>query len=211
MIVPRNRLLFAVGAIVLPFAVVGVLERSALAVSLGMIVLTVVAALLDAALSLGRLRGLNFELPEIVRLTKDRQGNVPVTIKNESRATHQLRIGLAFPREIVLERPDLETTVPADAPVAEAVWPVTPIRRGSYILERIYVETPSMLGLWGIRGVRPVRSELRVYPNIFGERKRLAAIFLNRGAFGVHGTSATPRSWLARRAAAKSRSLSRLM
>ena len=44
----------------------------------------------------------------------------------------------------------------------------------------------SPLGLWGIRGTREVRSELRVYPNLLGERRRLAAIFLNRGAFGIH-------------------------
>ena len=32
----------------------------------------------------------------------------------------------------------------------------------------------------------PVQSEIRVYPNLLSERKSLAALFLNRGAFGVH-------------------------
>jgi uncharacterized protein (DUF58 family) len=31
-----------------------------------------------------------------------------------------------------------------------------------------------------------VQSEIRVYPNLLNERKNLAALFLNRGAFGVH-------------------------
>src|SRR5437899_2362462 len=32
----------------------------------------------------------------------------------------------------------------------------------------------------------PLRSELRVYPNFFTERRNLAALFLHRGAFGLH-------------------------
>src|SRR6185312_13308872 len=32
----------------------------------------------------------------------------------------------------------------------------------------------------------PAQSEIRVYPNLLGERKNLAALFLNRGAFGLH-------------------------
>jgi len=32
----------------------------------------------------------------------------------------------------------------------------------------------------------PVRCEVRVYPNLLTERKQLAALFLNRGTFGLH-------------------------
>src|SRR5262249_33001776 len=32
----------------------------------------------------------------------------------------------------------------------------------------------------------PVQSEIRVYPNLLTERHRVAALFLNRGAFGLH-------------------------
>jgi uncharacterized protein (DUF58 family) len=32
----------------------------------------------------------------------------------------------------------------------------------------------------------PARCEIRVYPNLLSERKNLAALFLNRGAFGLH-------------------------
>ena len=186
MIVPRNRLLFVVAVVAIPFAVVGVVEPASVGLSAAMIAGTLVLALVDAALSLGRLRGIAFELPEIVRLTKDREGNVPITIRNETTRQRWMRVGLAFPREIVTERPDLETVVPANAPAATITWPITPVRRGNFLLERVYVEETSPLGLWGVRTVCPVRAELRVYPNLFGERRRLAAIFLNRGAFGVH-------------------------
>ena len=32
----------------------------------------------------------------------------------------------------------------------------------------------------------PARAEIRIYPNLARERKNLAAMFLNRGAFGIH-------------------------
>src|SRR5262249_57242960 len=32
----------------------------------------------------------------------------------------------------------------------------------------------------------PVQAEVRVYPNLIAERKKLAALFLNRGPLGLH-------------------------
>jgi len=185
-IVPRTRLLFWTAAIVLPFAVLAVFEASALYLAFAAIGGLVVVALIDAALSIGRLHGIGLALPEIVRLTKDREGMVPITITNETNRSHALRLGIAFPREIVSDRPDLLTIAPAGALAAQTQWPIVPHKRGLFTIERLYVEGASPLGLWGVRATRPVQSELRVYPNLFGERKRLAAIFLNRGALGVH-------------------------
>jgi uncharacterized protein (DUF58 family) len=42
------------------------------------------------------------------------------------------------------------------------------------------------LGFWAVRQRVPARSEIRVYPNLLGERRDLAAFFLRRGSFGVH-------------------------
>ncbi|HRI86799.1 MAG TPA: DUF58 domain-containing protein, partial [Candidatus Hydrogenedentes bacterium] len=186
MIVPRTRLLLLTALIVLPFAVVSVFEPSASLIAFAGISLLFVLAVIDAAMCYGRLNGLAFALPETVRLTKDREGLVPITILNESGRTHDLRVGVAFPREILSERPDLLTLAPGSMPATQVEWPITPLKRGNYPIERIYVEGASPLGLWGIRGMRPVNSELRVYPNLLGERRRLAAIFLNRGTLGVH-------------------------
>jgi uncharacterized protein (DUF58 family) len=53
-------------------------------------------------------------------------------------------------------------------------------------VETCHLEADSPLGFWGIRGETPAISELRVYPDLLSERKSLAAIFLNRGVFGLH-------------------------
>ncbi|MCC6153186.1 MAG: DUF58 domain-containing protein [Candidatus Hydrogenedentes bacterium] len=186
MIVPRARLLFWTAVIGLPFAFIAVIEPAALGFAFVAIAGLAVITLIDAAMSYGRLRGIAFELPEVVRLTKDREGEVPITIHNETAREHELRVGLAFPREILTERPDVLTMAPAGAVAARVSWPITPVRRGNYPLDRVYVEGTSPLGFWSVRGSRPVQSELRVYPNLLSERRRLAAIFLNRGSFGMH-------------------------
>src|SRR5262249_39840689 len=65
-------------------------------------------------------------------------------------------------------------------------WPCTPRRRGNYRLERTHLEGASPLGFWAVRAAVPVACELRVYPNLLTERRNLASLFLNRGAFGLH-------------------------
>jgi uncharacterized protein (DUF58 family) len=42
------------------------------------------------------------------------------------------------------------------------------------------------MGFWAVRTSQPARAELRVYPNLFDERKNVAALFLRRGELGVH-------------------------
>jgi uncharacterized protein (DUF58 family) len=65
-------------------------------------------------------------------------------------------------------------------------WPFQPLQRGNYRIQRAYLETASRFGFWAVRGSLPVRCEVRVYPNLLTERKHLAALFLNRGTFGLH-------------------------
>jgi hypothetical protein len=48
-----------------------------------------------------------------------------------------------------------------------------------------HLEAASPWGLWAVRARRSVRTEVRVYPNLFTERKSVAALFLNRGNFGA--------------------------
>jgi uncharacterized protein (DUF58 family) len=49
-----------------------------------------------------------------------------------------------------------------------------------------FVEGESPLGFWAARKSTPIESEIRVYPNLLTDRKNLAALFLNRGQFGLH-------------------------
>jgi uncharacterized protein (DUF58 family) len=186
MIVPRTRLLLWVSLIVLPFAAVGATVPGASGLAVVLIAGLFVVVLLDAVFSRGQLGGLRVQLPEVARWQKDRPGVLEVRIHNDSLRTRVLRIGFAFPREIVSETEDRLALLPANAAVSRLEWPVTPNRRGQYFLEAAYLEAASPLGFWAVRATHPVHSELRVYPNLFDERKNVAALFLRRGQIGVH-------------------------
>ena len=186
MIVPRTRLLLWISLIVLPFAAVGATVPGAAEISAVFIGGLGAVVLVDAFLSRGQLTGLRIQLPDVVRWQKDRPGVLEVRIHNDSLAARLLRIGFAFPREIVPETEDRTALLPANAALSRLEWPVTPNRRGQYFLEHAYLEAVSPFGFWAVRATQPARAELRVYPNLFEERKNVAALFLRRGQLGVH-------------------------
>jgi uncharacterized protein (DUF58 family) len=186
MIVPRSRLLFWTGAAVLPFALLGAVEPAAAGISLSAISALALLALADAWGTLNCLAGIGVELPEIARMSKDREAKLEVRIRNVRRRRRTLRVALAWPREIPADVEELDVVLPESSEWSRLVWTCTPRRRGNYRLDSAYLEGSSPFGFWAIRKTVPVRSEIRVYPNLLPERKNLAALFLHRGAFGLH-------------------------
>ena len=186
MIVPQNRLLFWFALVVLPFALLGAIEPPALIFSLACIAGLVVVTLADAIGGRGSLKGIGVELPGVVRLSKDREGKVELRIRNQRQLRKQLRVALALPREFTAPQEDLQVELPAGSEWSRLKWSCTPLKRGSFLLDAAYVEGSSPLGFWAVRQTLPARAEIRVYPNLLTDRKSLAALFLNRGAFGLH-------------------------
>ena len=185
-LVPESRLLFWFAVVALPFSVLGALYPAAGPFAVLLIAGWLVLALADAAVSFGRLDGISVSLPEVVRLSKDREGSIDVTLKNEFKRPLRLRLGLALPWELASPHEDATVLLPAGAEQSRLDWPVTPLRRGNYRLRRAYLETASRLGFWVVRANVLAPCEARVYPNLLSERRTLAALFLNRGAFGIH-------------------------
>lgn len=186
MIVPQTRLLFWFAVVALPFAALGAVYPAAFLFSVVLIAGLLTLALLDAALAFGRLDGIDVELPEVVRASKDRSTTLSVTVRNEHKRPLQLRLGLALPRELQASMEDVQAKLPEGAEWSRLEWPIHPIKRGNYRVERAYLETASRFGFWRVRSSVPVRGEVRVYPNLRTERNQLAALFLNRGTFGLH-------------------------
>jgi uncharacterized protein (DUF58 family) len=190
MLVPRTRLILWITLIVLPFAAIAATLPTLswlAAIFIGGLGFLVI---FDAVTARGGLGGVRVILPEVVRLQKDRPGTVEVRIQNDAQDARRLRIGFAFPREIRPESDDREALLPAGAEFSRLDWAVTPARRGQYFVERVYLEAVSPLGFWAARTSHALRSELRVYPNLFDERKNVAAIFLKRGQLGAHAQRA---------------------
>src|SRR5262249_37297947 len=184
MIVPRIQLMIGI-ALALPF----VLLASARSVTgicpvlLGAFVLIVIA---DALLGPARLRGIRIEAPPLIRLTAKKEGEVILRIQNASRERKKIRIGLAFPPDFESEKQNIEVDLPHDSEFSQIAWKCKPLKRGRFSLTKCFFESRSALGFWDVRTSSRFESEIRVYPNLLEERKRLAAIFLNRGGAGIH-------------------------
>jgi uncharacterized protein (DUF58 family) len=186
MIVPQNRLLFWFAVVALPFSVLGAVHLGAFVVALVLIGGLLALALLDVALASRCLAGISVELPAVARMSKDNAAKLEVRIRNEPQTARTVCLALPLPPEIESPQDELPIALPARSEWSRLAWPCLPLKRGNYRLVAAYLEGNSRLGFWGFRAKLPAQSEIRVYPNLLSERKNLAALFLRRGAYGVH-------------------------
>lgn len=186
MIVPRSKLLWWVAWAGLPLGLLGAIAPALTPVALAGALLFLLVVAIDALRAYAGLAGVSVELQPIVRLSKDREGRVDVRIKNAQQNARRLQVGLALPAPFQSPQEIMAVQLPAGSECSRIAWPCTATRRGNYRLDRVHLEGVSPMGLWAARESPAAASELRVYPNLFGERKQLAALFLNRGMFGLH-------------------------
>ncbi len=186
MIVPRNRLLLWAGIVLVPFALLGSVDPALVPVSLIAISGFLVVVGIDGLLAARGWRGILIELPATARMSQDRPSQIEVKIRNTRQRAQSLRLALALPREIESFQEDFRIRVPAGSEWSRVFWPCIPRRRGSYPVTTTCLETSSPMGFFSARSTQKAATELRVYPNLAEDRKQLAALFLNRGAFGLH-------------------------
>jgi uncharacterized protein (DUF58 family) len=185
MIVPKSRLLFWVGLIFLPFSVLLTAAPSAAMLSAGLMAAFVILAAIDGFLAFGSLDGISVELPEVLRLSKGREGDLTLRIHNDRIKKGRLRLGLAFPPGVYSPNRDMTAELPEKWPYSSVRWPLKALDSGRHVLDKYYMEVSSPLGFWAMRKTAPTDSEIRVYPALFHEQKYLAALFMNRG-LGIH-------------------------
>src|SRR5579884_320858 len=186
MIVPRSRLLMWVALIVLPFGLIGAVIPSAAVISICFVAALGVIVLADALAGGKSVGGIGVQLPEVVRMSKDREAKIELRIRNERQKEKIIRLALPLPREIHSENEEMMAKLPEQSEWSRLDWTCRPRKRGNYRLQIACVEASSPLGFWGIRRRVPCHLEIRVYPNLLSERKNLAALFLNRGTLGIH-------------------------
>src|SRR5688572_2498521 len=112
MIVPMSRLMTWVAIVALPLAALAAVIPEFALWSAILIALFLIVATWDAVLALGSLEGISLELPEIVRLWKDRNGAIEVQIKNLRQKSKRLRLGLLLPPEILSQEEVLPALIP---------------------------------------------------------------------------------------------------
>ncbi|MGD8713544.1 MAG: hypothetical protein PVG70_03275, partial [Desulfobacterales bacterium] len=184
-LVPTNRLLFWVGVIALPFSISAAIAPDTALAGIGLSTALLFGSIFDGIVSKNRLHGIRVTLPEVVRMSVGRQAEMILTIENDGFTVKRLRLGLAFPREIYARHQDFSTELPESETNSIVTWRFDALKQGRYLLESCYLETPSVFGFWSIRRCAATKTEIRVYPDLFRERRKLSALFLNRG-IGTH-------------------------
>lgn len=189
MIMPRSILLWWCGGWLAPLSILAGIEpaQAGLLAALGGLLMLV--PVFDALLSSRGAQGLDVALPRLLRLTKGAKGLLPVRIVNAGpspQPARTIRLALALPAELGCAEFDLIVRLPAGSGHSTVSLACLPLQRGNFRVERCYVGTTSPLGFWLRRKTVATDAEVRVYPNLAGERKYLAALFLNRGGVGIH-------------------------
>jgi len=186
--VPNIPMLWLAAVVVLPATTVvvydqGILQWAGFAVVLG----AVLVSLFDFLLSKPLLAGVDCQIPELLRGTKGRELAVPITFLNKGEELSPFRYGISVSTEFRIDG-DVVSAIPVlEAEKKRSVeYPIIPLRRGQFFLKSIHVETRSWLRLWLLRKSFELNTEIRVYPDLSVERKRLASLFLLRGNQGSH-------------------------
>ena len=166
-LVPTTKLLIWVGLIFIPVSVLAAVIPAVSGPGIGLAVGFLTAALVDAAVSRKLLAGIHVTLPAVVRLSVGRESEMTLSIENDAAKVKQLRLGLAFPREIHSPNQDLITKLPQETPHSLVAWPFKALKQGLYLLENCYLETTSRMGFWSLRRTEATRAEVRAYPDLF--------------------------------------------
>jgi uncharacterized protein (DUF58 family) len=186
MIVPRTQLLIWSAIVLLPFGTLAGMDTAARPFATAIVVLFMIGVVMDAILAPRKLRGISVELPEITRASRDREFKLLVRIHNERQHAANLRIALQAPTSLRSTNDETAVTVPAGSEWSQFDWLMFPSERGKFTIRSARAEVISPLGWWASWKNFDALSEVRVYPNLLRERKNLAALFLNRGAVGLH-------------------------
>jgi uncharacterized protein (DUF58 family) len=181
--VPSARLIWILTLLGFPAAVAAGLEPQLLIPMVAMIGLLVSLVLADALMRHRALAGIRVETPALVRFFKDREAEIGIRVHNPSKYARRLRIGIAAPEGLATLDEERIVDLPAGAELAEFSWTWIPQRRGRYLLDSCYLESPSPLGMWTVRRRDPIALEIRVYPNL---RRHGDLKALRRGTEGHH-------------------------
>lgn len=188
--VPGNRLLLLTAFVAVPVLTLLTHDFPTWAVP-GLVLLAclVGAAAEDLRRSLGRLGAWRLTAPARLRATVGRELELPLELRGpEAMAAAPLRLGLALGEVFRAPGGAVREVPPGtpEQPVRRFVFELIPLRRGRHVLAGAHLETPSLWGLWLTRRDFPLEVECRAYPDLRAERRKVAALFMNRGQLGAH-------------------------
>jgi uncharacterized protein (DUF58 family) len=185
MIVPRTSLILLAAITFIPLLGMAVSVPAFLGPALGILGLAVLVAAGDAWSGIQLLQTFRVQLPARLRWIQGRAAKLDLIVETHQPKALRLRLGLAFPPELVPKDEELSIDLPARAGKHTIVSDCMPLRRGLFTIEGCFYEFSSGLGLWDIRGRNLQPTEVRAYPSLESERKQVASLFLRTNRIGT--------------------------
>ena len=185
MIAPRTNLVAWAAAIILPLSILAGVVGSLRSISVLGIAVFALASLVDLLLGLGKYRPLEFQIPPQNRVTAGRGFELGLKLSGTGLRGGAIRLGLDLPPTVKADQSSIALRIKGD--LVNLLVPVKAVaeQRGAYPINRLFFDWVSPARFWVFREERPLKSELRVYPDLALEGRKIAH-FLNRGGFGVH-------------------------
>ncbi len=140
----------------------------------------VIIALADLIVLLRRRNNLTLSITPSITLVSGRSAELQVTAGSSDTRRLSVEIGMPLPRSFDLPFRQKFLDIPPGDQHVRFSWPVTGNRRGLFRLTECNVRLASPFRLWQLQRQIPVKCELKVYPSLRQERRRLAALFLER-------------------------------
>jgi uncharacterized protein (DUF58 family) len=195
MIAPSKRLLIAVAMLFLPCGLMAAAWPGWTPFLVSVMLAVAFVAAWDASRASQTLHGISVsftsptqegEEKAVFRFSRHREGELTLYASKQSPQPRSLRLGLALPAVFSESEETMPAFLEAGQEVTILTWPCTPLERGRFEIGPIYMDTPSLWGLWRVRRSFMEHAEARVYPNLLSERNRFAGLFLRRGSLGIH-------------------------
>jgi uncharacterized protein (DUF58 family) len=177
--IPSSRMIWVVAVVGFPAATLAALAPEARMAALACLVVLAAIILIDASMRSRSLNGVRVELPELIRMFKDRTAEIRV--RAHGAPGSRIRVGVVVPEGIRAESDETDVDLPART--SEFVWKWTAHRRGLYRVDAVYLEALSPWGMWQVRRKDDAAMEVRAYPNLRRDDDLKA---LRQGVSGMH-------------------------
>jgi uncharacterized protein (DUF58 family) len=185
MIAPRTSLVAWAAAIILPLSILAGVFGDFRGISILGIAVFALVSLIDLLLGIGKYRQLEVSLPAVNRVTAGRDFQLDLKLNGQVPRRGTIRLAVDLPPSIKADQSHI--TVRIDGLISNLMIPVRALadQRGIYPIQRAFFDWVSPLRFWVFRERRSVNCEVRVYPDLALEGRKIAH-FLDRGGFGVH-------------------------
>ncbi|QOX80534.1 DUF58 domain-containing protein [Trichlorobacter lovleyi] len=180
MIIPAPAILRLVAATLIPAALLYALTPQFRPLLLFVPPLVGSVALADLLALLLRRNRLTVTAPVRLSLICGRPGQLALAIRAGNRAGYTLQVGLTLPAGFASPFRETRLNLAKGGDAICLDWPLTGSQRGRFQVTACALRIASPFRLWQLQVRHGINTELRVYPNLRAERRRLAALFLER-------------------------------